>query len=776
MSEWAVAFGTADLTNCDREQIHIPGAIQPHGALLVLESDTLRVLQAGGDFASICGINLADILGKHLFEGTFAHILAPGDDDRLREVAASTEQSRPTLLRSFQYGDATVDIIVHENQGLLLLELEVRREVDPIDSLALVQGMVQRVQKAGSIEKTYQAIVDAVQGASDFDRVMLYRFLSDGAGSVEAEAIRPGIPSYLGLRYPASDIPVQARALYLRNWVRVIPDAKYTPSPLHLRPGAPAGAPIDLSICGLRSVSPIHLEYLANMGVVASMSLSIIVNGKLWGLIACHHSAPRFPTYRRRIAFELFAQMSSFQLETKIEAEDLSSRLRQKELGEALINSLSGEAELAEGLRRFQPQLLQYVGASGVGLWIDGQFSAEGKALKSDEAAQLVRWLNENMTEGVFHTNQLSSIYPPATGYADRVSGILALSISRSPRDYVIWFRPEIIHTVTWAGNPEKAIDTVSEATGRISPRSSFADWKQQVRMRSESWTSLDVRTANALRISLLEVVLEHTDQLARERERARIQQQALLAELDSRIAEWEKIAKELKIESDRRAIVEESLSQVLRRTVVEQEAERQRIARELHDSLGQYLTVMGLDLDGIGRDTQASTSIKQRVEKLKALTADIGHEVNHLAWEIRPTALDDLGLQNACQQFLEEWAERSTLKFDVHLTLSDRRLPLTIETTLYRVLQEAILNVVKHAKAERVGVILEAGENEVRLIVEDDGEGFAWDADEASTGPAARLGLLGIRERLALVRGLLEVESAPGSGTTLLIHVPLKE
>jgi chemotaxis family two-component system sensor kinase Cph1 len=272
----------------------------------------------------------------------------------------------------------------------------------------------------------------------------------------------------------------------------------------------------------------------------------------------------------------------------------------------------------------------------------------------------------------------------------------------------------------------------------------------------------------------LLEIVLEHTDQLAREQERSRIQQQALMAQLDHRIAQWEQTAHELKRESDRRALLETELSQVLRRTVLDQEAERQRIARELHDSLGQYLTVMRLDLDGIGRDTGASASIRARVEKLKLLTTDVGQEVNQLAWEIRPTALDDLGLQKALQQFLEEWAERSTLKFDLHLALNDRRLPPQIETALYRVLQEAIRNIVKHAQASNVGVILEGTAGEVRLIVEDDGKGFVWEAPDGDAPCAPRLGLLGIRERLALVGGLLEIETAPGAGTTLLIHVPL--
>jgi signal transduction histidine kinase len=341
------------------------------------------------------------------------------------------------------------------------------------------------------------------------------------------------------------------------------------------------------------------------------------------------------------------------------------------------------------------------------------------------------------------------------------------------PRDYLIWFRPEQIETVQWAGNPDKAISAGADGE-RLSPRTSFAAWKQEVRGRSEPWSPVDVKTAESLRLFLLEVVLEHVDQLARDRERARIQQGALLAELDDRIARWERTAEQLKVESDRRALIEAQLSQVLRRTVVEQEAERQRIARELHDSLGQYLTAMQLDLEGIARDKTVTTSIKARVERLKSMTSDAGHEVNHLAWEIRPTSLDDLGLQTAIQQFLEEWSERCELQFDLHLTLKNRRLPPTVESALYRVVQEAIHNVVKHADATRVGVILEATENEARLIIEDDGKGFVWNEGDIDTTTSSRLGLLGIRERLALVGGALEIETSPGRGATLLIHVPI--
>jgi signal transduction histidine kinase len=373
----------------------------------------------------------------------------------------------------------------------------------------------------------------------------------------------------------------------------------------------------------------------------------------------------------------------------------------------------------------------------------------------------------------VFQTESLPQIYTPAVAYKDIASGILAISVSRSPRDYVIWFRPEVVQTVKWAGDPVKAMN-MEDGEVRLSPRKSFAIWEQQMRLRSEPWTNVDIRTAEALRASLHEVVLLRLDQLSREREQARIRQEMLLSELDRRIKQWEVTAEELKAEGDRRAVVEAELSQVLRRTVIDQENERQRIARELHDSLGQYLTIMQLDLDEIARHSGVPEKVREGVSKLKVLASDVGHEVNRLAWEIRPTSLDDLGLQTAVQQFLEEWGERSGIAIDLHLTLNSRRLLPNVETTLYRILQEAVTNVVKHSDATRAGIILEANENEVLLIVEDDGRGFAWGDDSAPSSSSGRLGLIGIRERLALINGKLEIETERGRGTTLIIRAPL--
>jgi light-regulated signal transduction histidine kinase (bacteriophytochrome) len=522
----------------------------------------------------------------------------------------------------------------------------------------------------------------------------------------------------------------------------------------------------------LRSVSPIHLEYLANMGVAASMSLSIIMGGRLWGLIACHHSAPRFLPHHLRMACELFAQMASSKLETKVAAEDFEAQLHSKRVHEDLVKSMSQEADLAAGLTRNRPNLLDYIPAEGVGLWLDNHFTPLGRTPGADQVAALVAWLNETAAAGVFHTDRLPLVYPPAAAFVDTACGLIALSVSKTPRDYLLWFRPEVAHTVTWGGNPDKPVEPGPNGD-RLIPRKSFAAWRESVSLHARPWHSADIEAAKTLRLSLLEVVLQRIDQVAREREIARVKQEKLTVELDRRLDLWQTVVAELKQEAERRAVLETELSQALRSTVEGQEAERQRIARELHDTLGQTLTLLQLGLDGLGRVLPTDTDLQSQLAALKGLANNVGSEVNRLAWEIRPTALDDLGLETAIRHLTEIWAERSNLQFGLHLALNGRRLDPQVETTLYRVLQEALVNIVRHASATRVGVLLEATEIEVRMIVEDNGRGFSTDPAPGGV-PAKRLGLLGIRERLSLVSGALEVESSPGHGCTLFVSVPL--
>ncbi len=759
----ASAFAV-DLTNCDRESIHIPGSVQPHGALLAVDPKTLRVLQAGGNTSRFFRAEPFELIGEIIVS-----LFPPDRVARLQELlSAESAMMRPLHTFTIISKDdaATIDTFIYRSGDAVVLEFEPAGESQPEDALALVQTMLAYVQQAETTQLFCQRLAVQVRRVTGFDRVMVYRFLEDGSGTVDAELRGEDVESFLGLHYPESDIPKQARELYLYNWLRLIPNARYTPAPILPSDDPRTCTPLDLSQSLIRSVSPMHLEYLANMGVVASMSLSVIVGGKLWGLIACHHRTPRFLSHSLRMACELFAQMASAKLETRVAAEEFESELRSKRIHEELVTRMSGEADLAEGLTHFKPNLLDYIPAEGVGLWLDRKYTSLGRTPRPEQVANLVAWLNETVAAGVFHTDRLPQLYPPAMEFADVASGLIALSVSKMPRDYVLWFRPEMIRTVTWAGDPNKPIEPV-DGGHRISPRKSFSAWRESVKLHSRPWRSVDVQAAKTLRLTLMEVILRRIDQIARERAEAQVQQIALTEQ-------WHAVAAELKEETQRRALVEEELSHVLRSTVEDQEAERQRISRELHDSLGQTLTLLTFGLDEFGHSLSDSDENRNRLAALKGLANDVGSKVSRLAWEIRPTALDDLGLETSIRQLVETWSERLNIRFNLRLAIKEQRLSPTVETTLYRVLQEAITNIARHADATRVAVILEAREKEVSMIVEDNGLGFHQNEPAASYTSTKRLGLLGIRERLSLVSGTLEVESAPGKGCTLYIRVPL--
>ena len=765
------AFDEAELTHCDREAIHTPGAIQPHGALLALDCADLRIVHAGGDTLRLLGAP-----PQLLLDQSAARLFSPEQVTQLMALA-NKASPQPRAVHPFSIareanGSATSDVIVYHSGGLLVAEFDPRREQAPENPLTVIHAMLRKVQEAETAQGFCQAIVDEVHRVIGFDRVMVYRFLNDGSGAVIAETVGTGVDSFLDLHYPESDIPKQARELYRSNWIRAIPDARYSPAPIFSTPEAQSHPPLDLSSSAIRSVSPVHRQYLANMGVVASLSMSIIMHGRLWGLIACHHREPRYLPYGLREACELFAEMVSSQLEGRAAGESFTAEQRSSRIHEGLLNRMSREPELAAGLIRFRPNLLDLIPAGGVGLWMDGQFSNLGATPPPSEIAEMVAWLNATVKEGVFHTDRLPLIYPRAVKFADVASGVLALSVSKNPRDYVLWFRPELVQTVNWAGRPDKSVQDGPEPQV-LTPRNSFALWQEQVRLHASSWLGAEIDAAHRLRLALLEVVLRRIDQIAREREVARIRQDRLTSELNERLAQSERLAQALKKETELRAAVEGDLSQVLRRTVADQETERQRVARELHDTLGQSLTMLQIGLQAVCQEVPDNEKIQQRLNGMKSLAAELGRDINRLATEIRPTSIDDLGIQKAIESLLEGWSENTSFKYYLHLSPKEMRLPKAVETTLYRVLQEILTNVVRHAEASKVGVILNVSDVQVSMIVEDDGRGFPTNGAEATDSPAMRLGLLGIRERLALVGGSLEIESSPGHGATVFVRIP---
>lgn len=522
-----------DLAICDREPIRTPGAIQPHGVLLALDPTDMTIIQVAGDTQTLLGAPHEILLGQS-FEARLGPVAATKLGGLVSESVASP---RPLLAfeTSPTASSVALDGVIHSSKGAIIIELEPQWPGVERDPLALVQRMIANSAAAETIADFADAVAREVSNASGFDRVLVYQFQPDGSGSVIAEATAEGVESYLGLRYPASDIPRQARRLYLTNWLRLIPDAVYTPAPIEPAINPRTGEPLDLGYSVLRSVSPVHLEFLANMGVRASMSMSIVIAGKLWGLIACHHRTPHFLDTRRRAACELFAQMVSLQFQSRIEAETARERVRAGEIHRQLVGALAQRGELPDALVNDRPNLLDLIEAGGCAVVVDGKSASVGRVPSDDQIRSLIRWLDTQSNEGVFATDSLPSLFESSKAYCDAATGVLALAVSRTPKDYVLWFRPELRQVVRWAGNPDKAIETASDGL-TLTPRASFKAWEQTVRFKSKPWTDQEIEIAKLLRASILEVALRALDLAMRERQAAQSRQDLLMAELDHRV------------------------------------------------------------------------------------------------------------------------------------------------------------------------------------------------------------------------------------------------
>ena len=535
------------LTNCDREPIHIPGAILPHGALLVIDAIELTVLQAAGDVAGLLGVPLERLLGTSLLT-----IFRPDQVDLLRTLNAGSELVKPRhlldpLMRTTP--DRPLDASLHRSQGSLVLEFEAADLTDRFaaDPLAGVHEMVDGMEASATLQDLCQLAAERVRHVARYDRVLVYRFLQDGSGWVIAESCEPHLEPFLDLHYPAADIPQQARSLYVKNWLRLITQVDYEPALLVPRDHPVTGLPLDMSQAILRDVSPIHREYLRNMGIDASMSISIIRGGELWGLIACHHYSPRLLPRHLRAVCELFGSMFSLHLEAREKGEQFEERLASRMVLQNLMLNLASADDYAIGLTRQSPNLLDYIQCGhsaadserlgGVAVAVKGQLTFLGITPTQGQIVALVAWLNTVVGKGpgAFSTDRLAELWAPAADFVEVASGILAISVSEDPSDFIIWFRPELVSTTRWAGSTDKTV--TSDVNGdRLSPRKSFEAWKETVRGRCQPWTPADLDAAFDLRISLLHVVLRRINTAAQERKRVAERDQLLMAELDHRV------------------------------------------------------------------------------------------------------------------------------------------------------------------------------------------------------------------------------------------------
>ncbi|TYC86403.1 HWE histidine kinase domain-containing protein [Novosphingobium sp. BW1] len=520
-----------DLTTCDLEPIHIIGRIQSFGWLISFSSDWI-INHASRNCDTLFGQSAEDLIGLNA-----AQFLSPSAmhdiRSRLQILGAAGTVERIFELDLLSDG-RLFDLAVHTSGRSFVVEIEEHESGRRRDFVSYVRPMIERMRQTETTEKLCASAARHLRGLTGFDRVMVYRFSEEGAGEVIAESLNGLVDSFKGLHFPASDIPKQARKLYTRNLLRIITDIDDPTVPVIPATG-PTGDPLDLSMSGLRAVSPIHIEYLRNMGVKASMSVSIMRRGKLWGLMACHHYSPLRLSYSVRTAAELFGEFFAYLLEQKETDAAFERRGDSMKLHDEIMSRVAGGGSLLDAFGDFSQSIGRVISFDGAIGWVDGEFMADGLTPTRTQFGQLARFLNTAGASTVWATDNITAIFDPAREWADKAAGVMALPVSRSPRDYIVLFRKEQLREVNWAGNPEKSVEFGPNGS-RLTPRKSFDLWKEERRGYSRPWTEEEVSAAESLRITLLEVVLRMSDAAHAQREQASQQQDMLIAELNHRV------------------------------------------------------------------------------------------------------------------------------------------------------------------------------------------------------------------------------------------------
>lgn len=498
-----------DLTNCDREPIHIPGAVQPYGVLLALRAPELEIVQMSASAATLLGPSPDLVLGA-----TIERALGAANGRAVRDMVADTTASShcrlPESICAVQF-----EALMHRSEGLLLLELEPRLDdetLTPDHMVAVMRTAVQRLEEAETVLDLAQSVAQEMRRITGFDRVWVYRFHPDWHGEIIGEAKRDDIETWLGMHYPASDIPAQARALFLRHWVRVIPDIAFRPSPLIPERNPLTQQPLDLGGALLRSVSPIHVQYLKNMGVSASLVISLIHRGKLWGLISGHHySGPKRVSYATRTLCEFLAQALSLQIGSTDRLDKSAYALGVRARQSALVEQIGAANALGSALTSGDVTLASVIGATGAMLVLGGERARSGETPDDPMLDGLLDWLRAGRGDA-YVTSRLSADFPPAVEVREIVSGLIAIPLSRDRRDYLLWFRGEQRQAVRWAGDPRKPVTLDADGSQRLHPRRSFALWEEEGRGTATPWLPIEETAASDVRRAVLDLLIRRAE------------------------------------------------------------------------------------------------------------------------------------------------------------------------------------------------------------------------------------------------------------------------
>ncbi len=738
-----------DLTNCDREPIHIINHVQPHGALLVLNPVDLTIVQVSENVCALFGIDAIQLQGEGI-----DRFFAPDHVEVLRQnVAERRLDANPLYLFSAPVaGQGQFDIVAHIYRGALIMEVEpALSAARSPDCYSLIKKTFARFKRAATLRELAQVVCEEVRQLSGFDRVMMYQFLEDDSGKVIAEDLAPAqcdlYESYLGLHYPSSDIPRQARALFVLNPVRMIPDAAYTPAPLLPATNPMTGGSCDLSYASLRGVSSMHTEYLLNMGVRASMSLAIVKDERLWGLIACHHYGPRNLAYDVRTACEFLAQVVSLQIAEKEMNEQAKYRQHMETMHHALIANMARQRTLLSVLTDDDPNIMGFVDCGGCAVLLGDVCRLFGATPDEAGVRKLAAWLKTAHDEEIFATRVLPALYNPAHAFKASACGMLALQIAHGSQ-YILWFRPEVAQTVTWAGIPTKAL--ISGPNGdRLTPRKSFAAWQETVRDTSLAWKAVEIEAAQRLRVSLIEAIARLAEELTQTNHK--------LVRSNTELDAFAYIASH-------------DLKEPVRNI--------NHFASFLKEDYGDLLPDAGRKQIDI---------VLKMTKRLDALINSLLHYSRVGRLELNYESCDLNSLLSDVLEGLKSRIQDTGAEIRI-----PRRLPAIVcdQIQLAEVFHNLIFNALKYndraAKWVEIGYLDAANTDRYTFYIRDNGIGIEEEQHESifrifqrlngqeRYGGGTGVGLTIVRKILERHGGTVRVESTPGQGSTFLVTLPM--
>lgn len=747
---------TVNILNCESEAIHIPGTIQPHGFLLAVKECDYKVAYCSENCVEFLNKTHIELLGKKLDT-----IFSEADIEKIEQQfnEFSTDLLRPFIIN---YNQKAFHVTAHKSDEVIVLEFEpfAEAKLDLPDLLIQMKRFSYHTERADNLQSLCQEVADETRSITGYDRVMIYRFDKEYNGQVFAESKKEGLDPFLHLHYPHTDIPVQARELYLRNLVRMLVDVSYTPVPIYtINDETNKNNNLDLSLSNLRSVSPLHLQYLKNMEVGATFVISLIHNKKLWGLISCHHYSVKHIPYYTRLAAHLQGLILSSQIDVRQVADEFELT---KETAKKVVDFQNLLIDNQQTLTQKNTllKLKDLINADGVILHYNEENFTVGNLPSKKEIDDLIKWLKSEKGTQSFNTYQLYQHYDGATQIANSIAGVLYLPLSDNNKSCIVWTRREVEKNIDWAGDPSKAVQK-NEKNFMLSPRKSFEIWKQALKLTSEEWKAPELKEAEATA--------------------AIIQRQLHLADLKTEEERYLTLNQKLQKANDELAnmnwISTHDLKEPLRKIQYYGSIILERNGAAIPDSVKENVLRM----------QKSANKMQVLIEDLLTYSKVINEEK-----QLEPVNLNEL-IEGILLDLKENIEEKN-----ITITLSNLPTVFGIQFQLRQLFLNLISNSLKFVRQEVAPVIIISGEqvtsekinfatqNFFKIIVQDNGIGFDSAHEEKVFKIFQRLhsqtefmgtgiGLSICKKVAELHGGYIEAQGIEGEGAIFSVYLPVE-